>query len=187
MEFSNEQKLIIALLTEIHSKLDIRDGLDAEFVQKSVRDNQGWALGWRYPGLFEETDEDPHQVQFVADVLDMWSVLETSYAALDKADRNLLAKSADPFGKNVIFPGFDGNNESEYLSIARTFVDDLDRWSEFNGRIVNAHMRTVESYQRMLAVFEVIRKQKMSNGDYGSFDVEELSKVLSERTHPTHR
>lgn len=187
MEFSNEQKLIIALLTEIHSKLDIQDGLDAEFVQKAVSENQGWALGWRYPGLFEETADDPHQVKFVADVLDMWSRLETSYDALDESGRASLAESAAPFGKNVRFPGFDGNNESEYLAIARMFVDHLDRWSEFDGRIVNAHMHTVEGYQRMLEVFERIQKHKMSNGDYGSLDVEELSEVLSERTHPEHR
>lgn len=187
MEFSNEQKLIVALLTEIHSELNIQDGLDPEFIQRAVNGNQSWALGWKYPGIFEETDEDPRAVKFVADVLDMWSLLESSFNSLDDDARRVVADAAGPFGRSVEFPGFDGNNESEYLSIARIFVEDLDRWSEFKGRILNAHMRTVDGYERMLEVFEEIRTAKMNDGDYGVLNAEELGRVLSERTHPSNR
>lgn len=187
MEFSNQQKLIVALLTEIHAGLEIEDGLNPEFVQRAVNGNQGWALSWKYPGLFEETEEDPQTVKFVADVLEMWSLLEISFNALDESGREVLAAAAGPFGAQVEFPGFDGNNESDYLSIARIFVEDLDRWSEFEGRIRNSHMRTVDGYERMLNVFEEIRTAKMNAGDYGVLDAEELGRVLSERTHPSNR
>lgn len=187
MEFSNEQKLIVALLTEIHSELNIQDGLNPEFIQRAVNGDHGWALGWKYPGLFEETGEDPQAVKFVADVLDMWSFLETSFNALDDNGRQALADAAEPFGRQVAFPGFDGNNESEYLSIARIFVEDLDRWTEFEGRILNAHMRTVDGYQRMLEVFGEIRTAKMNEGDYEVLNAEELGRVLSERVHPSNR
>lgn len=187
MEFSNQQKLIVALLTEIHAGLEIEDGLNPEFIQRAVNGNQGWALAWKYPGLFEESEEDPQTVKFVADVLEMWSFLEISFNALDETGREALALAAGPFGARVEFPGFDGNNESEYLAIARIFVEDLDRWSEFEGRIRNSHMRTIDGYERMLNVFEEIRKEKNSSGDYGVLDAEELGKVLSERTHPLNR
>ncbi|WP_192938583.1 YfbU family protein [Pseudomonas putida] len=187
MEFSNQQKLIVALLTEIHARLNIEDGLDPEFIQRTVNGGQGWALTWKYPGLFEEAEEDPQTVKFVADVLEMWSALETSFNALDETGRESLQSVAGPFGTRVEFPGFDGNNETEHLSIARIFVEDLDRWSEFQGRIRNAHMRTVDGYERMLEVFEEIRTEKMNNGDYGALDAEELGRILTERTHPSYR
>ncbi|EIK96061.1 hypothetical protein PMM47T1_13915 [Pseudomonas sp. M47T1] len=187
MEFSNEQKLIVTLLTEIHSKLEIEDGLDPDFVQRAVVNNQGWALEWKYPGVFEETHSDPQEVRFVGDVLEMWSRLEMSFNALDAAGRADLVAAVPHFGGNVSFPGFDGNNEHEYLAIAKIFVDDLERWTEFSGRILNSHMRTADAYLRMLGVFEDIVSRNSSNGNYGPLSVEELTQVLRERTHPENR
>lgn len=187
MEFSNQQKLLITLLTDIHAKLEIEDSVDPDFVQRMVVGGQGWALEWRYPGLFEESGEDPEGVKYVADVLEMWSHLEISFKALDAGQRESLKAAASPFGENVSFPGFDGNNEHEYLSIARIFVDDLDRWTEFTGRIVNSHMRTTDGYQRMLALFDEIRSSNASEGNYGAFGVEALAQVLNERRHPSNR
>jgi uncharacterized protein YfbU (UPF0304 family) len=151
-----------------------------------VTEGQGWALKWKYPGLFDDTGEDPENVKYVADVLEMWSLLESSFEELDVEGRKALSEAADPFGKDVKFPGFDGNNEHEYLSIARILVGGLDRWSEFTGRIVNSHMRTTDGYRRMLAVFDEIRSSKMNDHDYGLFSVEELAEVLNGRRHPSH-
>ncbi|WP_323158254.1 YfbU family protein [Pseudomonas viridiflava] len=184
MEFTNEQKLIISLLTDIHAKLAIEDSLDPDFVQRMVSSGQGWALEWKYPGLFEESNDDPENVKYVADVLEMWSALEDSFKALDANGRKVLSETAGPFGRDVKFPGFDGNNEHELLSIARIFVDDLDRWSEFSGRVNNSHMRTTDGYRRMLAAFKDIRAGKLSDNDYGLLGAEHLGEVLSGRRHP---
>lgn len=187
MEFTNEQKLIVALLTDIHEKLEIKDSFDPEFVRRMVLRGHGWALEWKYPGVFDEAEGTPEAVTLVCDVLDMWSVLERSFEALDDNQRQALSEAAGDFGRDVRFPGFDGNNESEYLSIARILVEDLDRWDEFAGRIDNAHMRTVDGYQRMLPVFEGARDRKLDSGDFTGLDVEELAQVLIERRRPENR
>ncbi len=179
MEFTNQQKLIIGLLTDIHEKLGINDSYDADFVRRAVVEDQGWALSWRYPGSFEESGDDPQEVSYVSDVLEMWSVLESSFEALNAAKRKQLAEVADPFGRNVKFPGFDGNNEHEYLAIARMFVDDLDRWTEFKGRVNNSHMPTTDRYKRMITEFKAIREQKNTNHDYSLLDSDHLAQVLN--------
>ncbi|OWQ35586.1 YfbU family protein [Pseudomonas sp. DrBHI1] len=187
MEFTNEQKLIITLLTDIHAKLEIEDSLDPMLVQRMVSEGQGWALEWKYPGMFEESGETPTAVVFVCEVLEMWSVLEGSFEALDDNQRQALSEAAGVFGRNVRFPGFDGNNEGEYLSIAHILVEDLERWSEFQGRIDNAHMPTIDGYERMLPVFDAIRDRKLDDGNFNGLDVEELAQILNERTHPENR
>ncbi|MHC8348690.1 YfbU family protein [Pseudomonas sp. RT4P38] len=181
MEFSNQQKLIVTLLTDLHSHLKVQSDVDPDFIQRMVTEGQGWALKWKYPGLFDETGEDPESVNYVAEVLEMWSLLEGAFEELDEHGRKALADAADPFGKDVKFPGFDGNNEHEYLSIARILVKDLGRWSEFTGRILNSHRSTTDSYRCMLAVFDEIRSSKMSDNDYGFFGVAELAEVLNGR------
>ncbi|WET11858.1 YfbU family protein [Pseudomonas sp. D3] len=186
MEFTNQQKLIITMLSDIHAELQIADSLDPDFVRRAVCEGQGWALNWKYPGMFEDPAEDPENVKFVANVLEMWSMLEDSFKALNAEQRAELAVVSDPFGKDVQFPGFDGNNEYELLAIARIFVNDLERWSEFTGRINNSHMRVKDGYQRMFEVFDGIRDSKYQCHDFGLLNVEQLAQVLNGRRHPSN-
>ena len=187
MDFNNQQKLIITLLTEIHANLKITDGLDPVFVQRMVNEGHGWALSWKYDGMFEGSDDSPESVKYVADVLEKWSFLEESYNDLNASDQKVLAEKADPFGARVKFRGFDGNNESEYRSIAHVFIDDLDLWSGFKGRDLNSHSSTTDLYRRMLPVFDEIRSKRIKDHEFGFFGVEELAAVLNSQCHPSQR
>ncbi|WP_236235026.1 YfbU family protein [Pseudomonas tohonis] len=183
MEFSNQQKLIITLLTDVHEALGITNSVDPSFVQRMVNSNNGWALSWAYPGLFEEAGETPDQVQFVADVLDMWEAIELAYSNLAAADVTALEQAAPTFGRTPAFPGFDGNNEAELRSIVSILVDDLGRWSTFKGRNTNSHAGTADGYRRMLPVYNDV-----ANGGYGfTPTVDQLAAILNERVHPSNR
>jgi uncharacterized protein len=84
-------------------------------------------------------------------------MLETSYKELPPADKARIEAEAEPYGKHVEFIGFDGNNETNYMSVARFLIDDLDRFSIFRGRELNSHMPSIHTYRRMLAVFIPMR------------------------------
>ena len=77
------------------------------------------------------------------------------------------------------FPGFDGNNEAEHLGIARFLINDLDRFSRFREghRDLNSHHPTLESYGRMLRVFEPIRQTLIGR----RLSVNELAAILNGR------
>jgi len=77
---------------------------------------------------------------------------------LSASDIARLKKEADPFGNHVKFAGFDGNNESEHMGIALFLVEKMDRFTRFKGRDMNSHHPSVDTYARMFAVFEPIRK-----------------------------
>lgn len=87
----------------------------------------------------------------------MWDCLEYAYQKLIAEEKERVAKEAEPFGKDVRFPGFDGNIEIRYFAIARILVNDLRQASQFEGRDLNSHYPTVAMHQRMLEVFEPIR------------------------------
>jgi hypothetical protein len=103
----------------------------------------------------------------------MWERLEQSFSNLHPDKKKWLAENSKPFGKDVQFPGFDGNNESPYVSAARFFVDSLDRFQHFKGRELNAHMPTLQAYRRMLAVFDPILLQ-VSNQDCSAAQIAEV-------------
>ncbi|SEI23624.1 YfbU family protein [Pseudomonas asplenii] len=184
MEFTDEQKVLIALLTSIHKKLDIDDGLDSGFIQDVIMSGNTWALYWKYPGVFSDCSETPLAVKRVADVLDMWEVLERTLAGFTPAEMAQAKTLADPIRPAAArFPGYGANNEEEYL-IVRILVDDLERWTSFSGRDFNAHMAMVDIYDRMLGAF-----QRVNPKDNWSLTltVSDFAEVLREIVHPDNR
>lgn len=146
------------MLSEIHERLNIQDGIDPQFVQKAIYNEQSWSLNWKYPGLVGSGErETPAIVHEVLDILEMWELLEESYARLQPADRERVAAEAAPWGQDVRFGGFDGNTETEYMGTARVLIDDLDRFTTFKGRDLNSHMPSLDKYTRMLAVLAPMR------------------------------
>jgi uncharacterized protein YfbU (UPF0304 family) len=83
--------------------------------------------------------------------------IELSHDGLSKNDKGLVEKNADPYGKRVAFRGFDGNNETEHLGIARFLINELNRFSHFKDRDLNSHMPSIDGYRRMLRVFEPMK------------------------------
>jgi uncharacterized protein YfbU (UPF0304 family) len=177
MEFSGKDQLLFTLLTDIHKALNIKDSVDADFIQRMICDGEGWALAHAYPNMFLHEDTPPN-VKYVMDVLDLWQLLELGYADLTEAERAELDFSAG----DVVFPGFDGNNESELLSIARVLTEDLGKWAHFKGRIKNSHMPTAGLYGRML---EELEKQREPYSYELTLD--QLKAVVRSRIHPDSR
>ena len=113
----------------------------------------------------------------------MWSFIEYAYAKLSEQERQQLALAAKPFGENPRFNGFDGNNESEHMSVAMFLVNQLDRFQEFKGRSFNCHHPSLDAHRRMLAVFEPLRPSLADS----SLSVDQLARILNERVHPSRR
>ncbi len=156
MKMTNAEKLMTVMLAEILAGIKAKGEIEPEFVKEAIFNDHLWALEWKYHGLFADSaDPTPPEVSFVLDVLDMWSFIERGYKELSKADKARVDAEV-PYGVSR-FEGFDGNNETQYMSIARFLVEQLDRFTEFKGRGFNSHMPSAGRYQQMLEKFEPIR------------------------------
>lgn len=186
MKLTNPEKMILLLLTEIYEKLCI-DGskeFDPKFIKSAIFSGNTWGLEWKYPGIFRDrTGPTPPEVTEVVNYLDMWSFIEEAYGKLDVAGKETLEKRAAPFGKHIQFRGFDGNNESEYMSIAHFLIEDLGRFERFKKRELNSHMPSVGMYGRMYKVFEPIRRTLIDR----QLSADELVEILKAMQHSTDR
>jgi uncharacterized protein YfbU (UPF0304 family) len=183
IKIGDGDKLILGLLGEIHTHLQVKGELDPRFVIDAIHGGQYWGLEWKYPGLLHGYEASTRNVSEVCNVLDMWSLIESSYAALPAKDKARVEKEAEPFGKDPRFLGFDGNSEAEHMGIAYFLIEKLDRFSSFEGRDLNAHMPSLDMYQRMRRVFEPMRGKLMGRNLTGS----ELIEVLNAKVHPENR
>ena len=181
IKFGSGDKLILSMLCEIYKQLQINGGINPEFVQAAIDGGHYWGLKLEYPGIFHNYEDKEHVVSEVVDVLEMWSFIESGFGKLSKKDRNFVAAEADPFGQTVIFTGFDGNYESEYLHVARFFVDELQRFSVFKGRDLNSHVPLLDAYRRMLGAFEPMRL-KLIGRELNATEIVDLLKVEHPRS-----
>lgn len=157
MKLTDGEKVIIALLADIHKGLKIQGEIDVDRLMASVYGGHLWSLKWDMSGLLHEHEDSPDAVRQTVDILDMWDMVELSFA--DLGDDEKARVRAVNHGHDPQFSGFDGNNESEFLGIARHLIEDMGRWDRFRGRGLNSHMPSVVGYLRMHGVFEPIRAE----------------------------
>ena len=157
LKFSDGEKLITSMLCELYKHHKIDGNIDPSFVEEVFHGGHYWGLEWRFPGIFYGQEDSEATVHEVANILEAWWFLEQSYANLSKRDKDRVKKEAEPFGKRVVFPGFDGNKETEHLHIAKFLINKLDRFVEFKGRDLNSHVPLIDRYRLMVRAFESMR------------------------------
>lgn len=183
MTLSEGEKLILIMLADLHEQAGVENSVDPDFVREAIYGGHYWALEWKMPGIFHGDSDSDEALKQTVDFLDMWSLVEGSFEALSAENRRKLEEDAQPFGTNVQFRGFDGNNETEHMGIARFLVEKLGHFERFKGRDFNAHMPTLDGYARMLAVFEPIRHRLAD----GYLSVADLTAILLARRYPENR
>jgi uncharacterized protein len=185
MPFTAAEKLQIAMLCDIAKPANQRE-LDFRFIDSVVGGDQIWALDWKYPGL-QLGIETPLIVRTVADILEMWSHIESSFAALNEVDKKRVEDDSH-YKVKPEFSGFDGNYETSLMTIAAILVHDLERWPRFKKRDLNGHWPSVDVYERELAIWRPIRSAKVGNSapPY-ELTADELIAILRERIHPENR
>jgi hypothetical protein len=165
------------MLSEIHKKLIpvVERDIDPEFISKAICTDNTWAIKWKYTGIFTDYSEpDPPEVNEVVNYLDMWSFIEGTYEELSSKEKEFVATEAGHFGKHVKFLGFDGNNESEHMSVARFMIHELNSFEEFKDRELNSHMPTLGRYRRMYTIFEPLRRSLLN----GKLKLDDLVLIL---------
>ena len=159
MRLTKPEKLILTMLAEIHEKLGIHDGTDTKILLSAIYSDNTWALSWEMPGIVAGNAEpNPIEVTRVVNILDMWTFLEDAYSSFNASVKKTIEDQVGLLGNPVRFSGFDGNNESEYLSVANFLVNDMKRFAKFAGRDLNSHSPSIEGSLRMYSAFEPIRK-----------------------------
>jgi uncharacterized protein YfbU (UPF0304 family) len=179
VHFSDGEKLLLVMVGDLYRHLKIKQPeIDPDFVGEVISGGHYWAPRWRWPGLYHGEDDSPRDLHEVVEVLDMWRTIERGYGALTKKERTQLEKDAEPFGRRVQFPGFDGNNEATHLSIAHFLVEQMDRFTELAGRDLNSHMPSLPMYRRMLQVYKPIGEGMYRGVTRDNLTLAELTKIL---------
>ena len=144
-------------------------------IREAIFGGHYWALEWEMTGVLHTHSDDRKVVRQVVDILDMWGFIERGYEALSEQDKARVREGAEMIGETApSFHGFDGNNETEHMGIARFLIEKMNRFQDFHERYLNSHSPTVRRYLRMYRGFETIRPNLVGR----QMNVDELIAVL---------
>jgi len=143
------ERLILAMLADVAKATAPNGQTDPDFVMSAIYGGHYWAFDYEV-GLIHQHVDRREFVTEVVDTLDMWSFIEEAADRYAKADLEALPRLP-------VFPGFDGNHETEHLGIARFFIEKMGRFERFKGRGLDSHSEVTARYRRMVAKFEPIR------------------------------
>lgn len=165
VHFSDGEKMLMLMMGDLFKSLKIKDpDSNPSFMTDVIYGGHYWAPKWEMQGVFHDHVDNPRDVSHVVDVLDMWSFIEEAYERLNPAQKAAITEEVGPWATDVKFHGFDGNNESSQMSIAKFFVDKMGRFTRFKGRDLNSHSPTYSRYRRMLDTFEPMRVSLAGGG-----------------------
>lgn len=165
VHFSDGEKMLMLMMGDLYKHLKLKDAeSDPSFLAKVIYGGHYWAPKWEMQGVFHDHVDNPEDVTHVVDVLDMWSFIEEAYEKFSDKQREQIAEEVGPLGQHVTFHGFDGNNESSQLSIARFLIKEMNRFSRFKDRDLNSGHPTFARYHHMVKIFEPIRATLIGHG-----------------------
>lgn len=143
---SRLERLMLSNQYEILAKLDPVNADSHQRLIEALRDGYELAYQDAFNHVYEE-GLNAEECRFVINTLAMYDAVQRSYAAL--ADK----QGIDEW--RVKFPGFDGNNETSYMSYVRHIVEMEHRFVNVRGdRDLNSHMPMRDEYRRMLQIWE---------------------------------
>ncbi len=181
MKLTEGERLILLMLCEIHEHLKISEKTDAKLIREALMTGNFWGLDRYYQPAPEV---DPKVADQTLEILSMWERLEESFAHLSPSDKKWFEEHASAFQKDVEFPGFSGNFDSEQLTASRFYIDVLDNFEHFKSRqLSRSPISTVDAYRRMLLIYQKILATVMNQ----DFTAEQIAKVVAAWKHPRHQ
>jgi uncharacterized protein YfbU (UPF0304 family) len=115
----------------------------------------GYTLEYETLGNFVDPDVSEEECREVVDILEM-------YRALKIARRD------------ITFPGFDGNNETEHFAYATFLIDIQNKWTESKQDPRNSHSPMLARYRSMLRSWK-------ESADTAELTAEDTARILSHK------
>ena len=182
VSISGGERLILTLLCDLHKYHKISGEGDPDFTMEAILGGHYWAFEWEMQGLFHGHIDKEQTLRDTVNYLDMWSFLEEAYAEMTDEQKTEVAEGTGRDG-DIRFMGFDGNNETEHMSIARFLIEQMGRFTRFQGRSLNSHCPSIDQYRRMYSAFDGIPQKLLGR----RMTPAEVISVINERIHPTNR
>jgi uncharacterized protein YfbU (UPF0304 family) len=157
MNLSEGERLILAMLCDIHKALNLKGVVDPDALRPLILGPDSDGRAHATNGTSGTHRDRTEVATEVSAILDMWSAIERGYKHLSADEKRTVEAEAGPLGRGVRFSGFDCGCEAEYRDIAHVLIEETGQFERFQGRNLDAHMPALAGYRRMLRLYAPMR------------------------------
>ncbi len=145
MKLDKRDRLLLINQYRILASLDKNE--ESHYMELIEILERGYSIFYSMVDEWVSEDMPEKEGRFVIEVLDLYRAIEDV-----KRSTKEIKIQEHRYG---IFPGFDGNNESEHLGFCRFLIEKQGKFQEQKQYLhkndgMNSHMPMIEKYQRML-------------------------------------
>ena len=97
MSMSVGEKVIIALLLDIHKNLGVKGDVDAKAIHSALYSGNLWSLEWDLSYFLGQDEPSEDVVKETTKILDMWRIIEGSLANLSGPELKRVKEDSYPF------------------------------------------------------------------------------------------
>jgi uncharacterized protein YfbU (UPF0304 family) len=171
---SQGEKLILSMLSDLNRKVEAKGMIDPDFLEGAIQGGHIWAIEWQYPSLAHGHINSQVHADFVVRVLSMWRLIEKSFPLLPAEEQAQIMQDAGLTAPPA-FPGWHGESEGNYGSIARFITERMKLFPAFRRRAgQDSGQAMVGTYKRMLKHFDEL------GSDVAELTGSELIKLLGQ-------
>ncbi len=154
MELDKKERLILHNQYLILEKLYPEQAKQYSVCREAIESGYELHYDWMTEFLIDPMKE--RECRKTLDILSMHSVMLRAATDLDLSDE---------IKNDVVFEGFDGNGETEYMSYAQFLILELGRFSDLKEAgpkfpTFNSHYPYMDSYDRMLTVWHGLGNER---------------------------
>jgi uncharacterized protein len=160
MNLSEGERLILAMLCDIHKALNLKGVIDPDALKPLILEAERYGVTRAVNGTSGDHRDRAAVATEVSEILDMWSAIERGYKHLSVDEKRNVEAEAGPLGRGVRFSGFDAESEIDYRDVAHILIVEAGQFERFQGRNLDAHMPALAGYRRMLRLYGPMRSVK---------------------------
>lgn len=157
MTLSEGERLILAMLCDIHKALNVKGSIDPDALKPLLLETGSNGAARGVNAAPAHNRDRTAVATEVSEILDMWSAIERGYKHLSVEEKREVEIGAGPLGRGVRFSGFDRACELDYRDTAHVLIEETGQFERFQGRNLDAHMPALAGYRRMLRIYGPMR------------------------------
>jgi hypothetical protein len=158
VQFSDGEKMLMLMMVDLYKSLKVKGDINPTFLAEVIYGGHYWAPKWDMQGVFHNHIDNPNDVDYVVNVLDMWSYIELSLRGRSTDEKLLIEEATGKSEAACRFNGFDGNNETTHMSIANFLISEMGRFLGYKDMDLNSHCPKYTQYSKMLEKFLPMRR-----------------------------
>lgn len=175
MKLSKVERWILANQYKLLEHIDPDNAEHHQTMQQVLEQGYELEYDWKTQHIYDGEDVmTEKKSRYVINVMAMYDALQQSYRRL--ANKEGIEE------RELAFPGFDGNEEGEYLGYAKFLREREGKFTRLkdDSDYLNSHFPTLDTYNRMQEMWD-------RTGDKHALSHDEICAILNARIHPDNR